>query len=55
MKTASPLIIGILLFGMLIASGVGAFERGEDRITNGGFETGSPGTAPDEWEIEKGG
>ena len=55
MKTASSLTIGILLFGILIASSVGAFERGENRLTNGGFETGSPGEAPDEWEIEKGG
>jgi hypothetical protein len=55
MKKASSFMASILLFGILIVPGVGAFEKGENRIANGDFETDNVGEVPNSWEINKGG
>jgi hypothetical protein len=55
MKTASLLIVGALIIGMLIAPSISAFEKGENRIRNSDFETGRVGEPPEEWGLEKGG
>ena len=43
---------------LLSVSGVCAadvWSKGENRISNGGFETDTVGETPDKWEIAKGG
>ena len=50
---ANSFIVSVLLIGMMVVPSVNAFEKGENRISNGGFETGNVGEAPDEWELNK--
>ncbi len=48
-------MVNVFLIGVLMVSSVSAFEKGENRISNGGFETGSVGEVPNEWELNKDG
>jgi hypothetical protein len=48
-------VIGVLMIGMLMASSICAFEKGENRIKNTDFEADNVGEPPKEWGLEKGG
>lgn len=50
MKKSYTAIIGIMLIG-IIATGVSAYELGENRFANGGFEDGEVGLMPPDWEL----
>ena len=45
-------IIGVLLAGMAIVQGVGAFEIGENCIENSGFEACDVGATPEVWRLK---
>jgi len=51
MRKVSPAAFGILLVGMLMVSGVSAFDTGENCMLDGDFETGELGHMPAEWEL----
>lgn len=51
MKKGNLTVIAILFACVLIVSGAGAFEIGENRVENGDFETGEVGSTPAEWEL----
>ncbi len=48
-------MVSVFLISVLVVSSVSAFEKGENRISNGGFETDNVGETPNEWELNKGG
>ncbi len=54
-KAVYSALVSVLLVGMLTASGINAFEKGENRIANGDFEFWGVGTPSDEWVLAKGG
>ena len=54
-KVVYSALVSVLLAGMLTVSGVNAFEKGENRIANGDFESGSAGNPFEEWMLTKGG
>ena len=51
MKNASLAIIGVLFVGMIMASDAGAFQIGENRMENGGFESGEVGAIPEQCNL----
>jgi hypothetical protein len=55
MKKMSLAVVGTLLVGMLIAPGISAFQKGENRLSNSDFEKDTVGDLPEQWMIEKGG
>ena len=54
MKAASSIALGILLVGMLMASNASAFEKGENRLLDSGFEVGSVDELAEQWTLEDG-
>ena len=54
-KRISLAVVGTLLVGMLIAPGISAFQRGQNRLSNSDFESDTIGDLPNQWMIEKGG
>ncbi len=54
MKAASSVAIGAFLVGMLMALNVGAFELGENRLLDSGFEVGSVDELVEQWTLEDG-
>ena len=54
-KIVYSALVSVLLVGMLTVSGVNAFEKGENRIANGDFESDGVGVPTDEWALVKGG
>ena len=54
MRTASLVAIGAFLVGMLLALNVGAFEVGENRLLDSGFEVGSVDELAEQWTLEDG-
>ena len=54
-KTAGLIFGSVLLVGLMAVSGVNAFEKGENRIANGDFESGSADNPLEEWMLAKGG
>ena len=54
MRIAGSIGIGILLVGMLIVSNVSAFEKGENRLLDSGFEVGSVDDLAEQWTLEDG-
>ena len=55
MKIKGTAFVSILLVGLIAVSGVNAFEKGENRIANGDFESGSADNPLEEWMLAKGG
>ena len=55
MNIAGLMLVSVLLTVMLAASGVNAFEKGENRIANGDFESGNADNPFEEWSLAKGG
>ena len=51
MRKVSFAILGMIFIGMLIAP-TDAFEVGENRLENSGFEMGEVGAMPDKWELK---
>ena len=54
MRTASLVAIGAFLVGMLVALNVSAFEKGENRLLDSGFEVGSVDELAEQWTLEDG-
>ena len=50
MKKIYSAVLGIVMVVMM-AAGAGAFEIGENRLENSGFEAGGVGVAPPKWEL----
>ncbi len=52
MRKIGPAAFGILFVGMLMASGVNAFDIGENCMLDGDFEAAELGYMPAEWELK---
>lgn len=55
MKKANLIMIGVLFFGIMMASGAIAIEQGENLLQNSDFEGDAIGGTPEHWELIKGG
>jgi len=54
-KIAGLIFSSVLLIGLVAVSNVNAFEKGENRIANGDFESGNADNSLEEWMLLKGG
>jgi len=45
------ILFGVLIFGMFIACNIGAFDKGQNRIQNSGFEADKIGAPPVDWKL----
>jgi hypothetical protein len=52
MRAASSIGIGVLLIGMLMAPSISAFDKGENRLNDSGFEVGNVDELAEQWTLE---
>ena len=52
MKAASSVVVGVLFIGMLMAPNISAFDKGENRLNDSGFEVGNVDELAEQWTLE---
>jgi hypothetical protein len=52
MKAATLAAVGVLFIGILMVPGAGAFDKGENRLHDSGFEVGSVDELAEQWTLE---